>query len=191
MKYETRARQIREWFSSHKASLKTFQGEYGNEEIYFLKWANPNSIDYHINYIFKGCLLYVSGDLYCAIYRWSQPVGLNFLASLNLQYFSEKCEASPEGRGYLSWDCAEAKRYIKEYLSEEDYNPDGHKYSDLENDWIDLSSEREWFRWLDNYGSKYFGSDFSCLSGAGEVIAMMCQAHLEGLKLAFKQINGD
>lgn len=84
---------FKEKFKDHELTINLDNGDHK-----ILLFKNPNKSSYWIKFIITGNTLVVLGDCESAVYTWSSSISLEFLANLNLYYFSSKCEASPEGR---------------------------------------------------------------------------------------------
>lgn len=117
-KVELTSDEIRDWFLKHIAKFSTYRNEQ-DERIEFLFWTRPDSSIYRIRYMIYHNLLFVSGDVGEAIYRWSSEISFSWLAGLDYSYFSGKCQASEVGRDYISWDQDKAVKNLKDYLREQ------------------------------------------------------------------------
>jgi hypothetical protein len=105
----------RDWFSSHVASLVTFKDDI-SREIIRLVWAKLGTGINRIDYLLYGNVLFVCGDLGEAVYQWSQPISLEFLADCDLDYFGSKCRASDSEPRGKSWNPDRVKDWIEQEL---------------------------------------------------------------------------
>jgi hypothetical protein len=124
--------------------------------------------------------LEVVGDLDEAVYRWSQPLTLDFLAHTGLDYFASKCRASADGVGGRHWYREKAMDSLKYHTSE-------HPLEDYDS--IPLSSQHEYWQWLGDEGQKVFGDDYFEFGDIGEYPAPAIIGHHIGLKMAWEQLN--
>lgn len=81
------------WFQDHKASYCKLNSDDLNS-CFLMKWSDPQSEMFAAEYRFFGLNLVVTGDVGCAIYVWHEPVSIDDLTQINLQYFANICKAS-------------------------------------------------------------------------------------------------
>jgi hypothetical protein len=192
---------IRKWFNDHEAKLHAYVEVSGPQRSFIghaeeVIWRNKSgSSTYGVNYMFSRGTLVVTGDLGDAVYIWHPSIGnISALAGLELHYFSEKCQASPVGRGYKSWDFETAKEGIlyriddiaeeRESSSEEllqEFKQTGGMDS--------LFHQNEWVQWLYHSGNRFFGTEYWELGEIGFRPDIHCHSHLVGLKMAFEQLD--
>lgn len=187
--YEDNERQIRESYKNHKAKLHK-----DTENITRIIWKRPGTNNCYVEYIIIGGTLFVHGDYGAAVYHWHGGVGLASFAKMNLGYFSEKCEASPGGRNFKSYDPDQAQIEFDKIINDKDFADEYGEDVDMEalrqeNPLFD--DKHEWHEWLRNDAEKYFGQDWweSDVVRVGENIDYFCQAHLVGLKMAYEQVR--
>ena len=193
------------WFKDHIATKNIYKSDNSKTEIIQIQWKKPGTSHYHIDYNLIDNNLIVTGDLFDAIYHWSSPVSYKSIASMNLDYFSSKCEASPEGRDFISWNNKYAyenfffilESELEEFLEEKkidknfkDLNEDEkldlmESYLD-KHDYIDdvvsiVDCKESWIEFLKEYGDNVLGSDCWEHYNMGMMPDMLCHAHLEGL----------
>ena len=102
-------KEIKYYMKDHKAIYSA------KEDMETLSWKKSGTSVFGIDYIMRGNILIVTGDLGHAIYRWSSPVMLEWVSRCDLSYFAEKCVASETGSGGKEWNAEIAKeRFIKE-----------------------------------------------------------------------------
>lgn len=213
---------INHWFENHEARYITYtvEGGINTEKIEKLIWSRPkvsklSSSVYRVNYICDGQFLYVSGDIDEAVFAWSQKVNLEWISKLDLYYFSAKCMASENGKGYECWEEDVAKinlinYFVEDFMSENDTKENYEKY--IKNKIISKKAQyftdkkikeiesygvygRPWeseFNWnifLHEAGMKILGDGFSEFSKIGNTVDMRCQAYLIGLKMALKYLK--
>ena len=178
-------REIRERFKDHKPSYSVFSN--GTEQIEVLRWAKPGTGIDAIEYWFRKGTLCVHGDLNEAVYQWHTSIGkLGAVAGCNLDYFATKCQASPEGRQFQTWDAGEAEddlawRVKNGYVTQEELEETDALAA--------LSTKESWDFWLGEYGDEVFGPDFYEHADIGERVSCFCHMHLVGLKMAFDLVR--
>ena len=189
-------------YEYHVATHTVFKSEDG--QIEYLLWKKPGTSNYMVTYIIAGGYLYVSGDLGEAIYQWSDRISFEWLAKLDLYYFSSKCQASEYGRGYKEWCSTEAEEDVKIMLEEASENGDcvcteedeeckcfekhkkelWDKFKETRGDW-NLRSKEEWHMWCQESAEEVLGPDWwESVGQIGEIISPRCELHLLGLKMA-------
>lgn len=92
-------------FKNHKIAKHTKAD--GFEYVLFREMADDKDTDPigigYMEFILYRSQLVVMGDYGYAIYRFSlPPITFKGLATLNIDYFKSKCEASEVGRTFLS-----------------------------------------------------------------------------------------
>lgn len=109
------------WFHQHMAERHAYAKVRPEdpEPPLWIRWANPNTCIYLVDYIFRGNTLFVGGDIGHAVYRWSQPISPEFVAGCDLDYFSGKMEAGDRGVSLgLVWQPEVVKRWMAEYCKD-------------------------------------------------------------------------
>lgn len=175
-----------EWFKDHHSGYSVMKDEQGNE-MERLRWGRPNSTNYAVWYVRMGSVLFVTGDLGSAVYRWGESVTLEWISRCDIGYFAEKCEASEEGREFKVWDPREAIKKLRDIAK--DY-VDREKTCDFMSE-VDsaVCTEGDWHAWLHDRGHEFLGDDYSEFGDVGRVLSCRCISHLTGLKMAFEQIK--
>jgi hypothetical protein len=80
----------------HHEAIRTSQGD-----ITLLDYKHKDyDIMYRVSFIHKRGTLFVCGDYGQAVYEWSDPQTLDWMALTDLGYFAGKCKASPVGAGF-------------------------------------------------------------------------------------------
>jgi hypothetical protein len=182
---------IREgWFQNHEAEYygNVELGPYGNVEL--LIWGKPGTIHGYVEYVTRGNKLIVTGDYGSAVYCWSQNVTLKWVAGCNYDYIHGKCDASAGGRSsdWHDWDPAKVETTIREAIEEDDDLSMEHPavVAAMEH----VSEQPCWYEFL---GSEEAQSVLGCdaweYGDAGEVLPIFLLAHVEGLKMAMKQLE--
>ena len=74
------------YFENHKAKLEK------GEKITILNWRNKNGGSfYYIRYVLDGNYLYITGDIGCAIFKFSEKADLETIAKYyDFDYFKSK-----------------------------------------------------------------------------------------------------
>lgn len=190
---DPRTPEVAKWFAKHHASFAFLPAADGEGwPVHTLNWAKPGTGMYAIRYVIMGPVLMVWGDLDSAVYRWSQAITWQFLASCDLQYFAGKCEASPVGRTFEEYDRDDAFADFKNALrdrAEAGYeNPDPRLVEDARR--AIQNGRDEWQEWMRLDGHRVFGPDwYEWLPGLGMRTAQTCLAHLLGIKMAVAQTS--
>ena len=189
MESSAELKMIREIFEGHIATV-TDRG--GITEII---WRKPDTINYLIIFLLYNRTLFVTGDLGDAVYGgWNQKLTLKWLADLNLDYFASKCMGSEAGRQYESWDMDKAQKWIIEYpnyhlglSAQELENYKEHKDEMLES----VCSKEYWHNWIQSeIADSIFGEPaYEIACNIGDRVDIRSVYQLEGLKMAFKQIQ--
>lgn len=95
--------QAREAFKNHK--LDTI---IENDQVKQYLWHEPGTNNMHINLIFIGNHVYISGDVREAVYWCTWKTSLKSCADTNLGYFTGKLSCNTNGKQrWTSEDCAE------------------------------------------------------------------------------------
>ncbi len=157
-----------------------------------IRWRKPGTNVYAITFIKYGRCLMVLGDCFAATYQWSENLTWAFLAGCGLHYFLEKCESSPHGRGFKSWDADVAKRYIGN-AADPEFGWLSRDIADMMLQEGDFHSEQEWQAYLHRVWEldeiELDSDGMGDLSGAGEVPDSCAYGHWLGLKLAAIQLG--
>ena len=182
----------------HLVSFKDHKVEYKrlDEDTELLVWAIPGRKMYSITYLCRDGILYVSGDYGSAIYRWTEPNSLKWIAGCDLGYFSSKCQASPSGTGFMRWDGERAKEILEDELRENPMEADLDEWEDkIKHLRSSLYSENELIAFLYDYSNRefleaVFGVNYTeFFSGIGERLDEWCEIQWQGLKEAMKQLE--
>lgn len=201
------------YFKNHVATQEVFAKVFpvtsvnpaGTPTVDKLIWEQPGTNINRIIYLLHGRLLFVAGDLGEAVFQFGSQGSFREMANCSIDYFSKKCLASENGRGYLDWDAEVAKETMKNWFDEyekeyrEEDLADGKKpRKDLESDfdwrdgWEALGSKEEWEAWLDENGRDFLGDYFyedSRVVEAGRIYSTRLELMLEGLKRAVAQLE--
>lgn len=167
-------------FKTHVAKYWKMGGEPGVPQVEMIRFQQPGTSNYFIEFIFTNGTLFVRGDLGEAVYCWHYSMKLRGLRNVDIGYMKGKCEASEVGKPYNGWNEEVAKEallyHLTEYvdddkvyaiLDEKNVIPeDGEDFSDEQwekskNDYgqsilnkileeISLHSQDEWVHWLND-----------------------------------------
>lgn len=183
-----RQKLIADWFPTHTAQLT--KGTLGAITAEHLVWTKPGTRINSIEYLCNGPQLVVTGDLGDAIYETGAD-SLAWWSRCDAWYFASKCVASELGRGYREWDPDAACLQLRDRFDFEDPE-DAEAWSRLVLlDGEDaLYSEQAWSDWLRDNAEEVWGANWHDVEPwkIGSVIALRCEAHLAGLKLAVAQV---
>jgi hypothetical protein len=175
------------WFPNHVASLSLA----GNIQELF--WRNPDSGTYHVQYFLHQNVLFVTGDIGEAVYKWSSPIPeFRWIANCDLDYFAGKCTASESGVGYKEWDASEVTEWLGCYRTE-DEEFDAYCQAQAENAddcaFDSVQTKGDWEQFLTREGEELFGVDWWELLDIGMRIAMRAHGHLVGIRMAIEQLE--
>lgn len=179
-------------FKDHVASHHRFEGDlrFGHAGFEVIEWGKPGTLVYRIRFTIWNGILTVDGDLGQAVFKVYEPASFAFWAGCNLDYFAEKCVASPYGRGFRTWSDTAARRRLTDWFDDQVYPDQKKRQEEFEewNGWDAIESEAEWFAWLADHGYDVFGDDLSeaNLYAAGMDIDRQCVAMWRGLQMAFQ-----
>jgi len=138
---EEKLTQARQWYFSGRGNIPGKENNHhcieqrypltGNHgEV--IVWKAPNTNVNSLIYVIFGRYLSVFGDLGDAVYAWSSNINVAFLAGCNVDYFEGKCQASPYGRHFQSWNGERCCGCIQEHLLESVRNHIGEGYDEDE-----------------------------------------------------------
>lgn len=170
---------IRSWFKNHRATLS---------DKGVLVWAAPNTSTYRIDYQCYRNNLIVTGDVGDAIFAWSELVTFEWIATLDLDYFMGKCQASEAGRDFYQWDGDAMREKLERNLMEMDDTGAALHAAYEEGADEALHHEQEWYAWC-SANRELLGDDAGEWVGRGRVPHMRCIGMLEGLKMAVAQLK--
>ena len=113
-------------------------------KVFDFRNASGRGIDYQRWIIDRGTLI-VTRDNYDAIYSWNDTwVSLQFLATCNLGYFSEKCKADKDGSGQKVFEAEYAQKYLQEIAIDNFFEDAEEELVDEHTDkWKDYSLEKK------------------------------------------------
>ncbi len=118
---EERRDEQRKNFDKHVVTYHSFSE--GNAAVEMIKFGEPGTSNYYIEFLFTNGTLFVRGDLGDAVYCWHYSMTLKALGNVQMDYMAGKCQASPNGRKFEEWNKEEAKETIfnmlEEYADEE------------------------------------------------------------------------
>lgn len=136
------------------------------------KFAAPNTGNYSQQWIVGDGYLMVTGDCYAAMYNFRQhPLTLEFLASLDIDYFVSKCVADKDGSSQSSFDAQKATDRLLEIAIENwysDYLEDrfGRK------EWDAMSVQERWdagfAEYVEDGGDETLNMESDCFCPEGE-----------------------
>jgi hypothetical protein len=189
---------VASWFKNHvvmeHVSLSVGKAE---RQFEMLIWGEPGTSIYQIKYSRLDNVLTVSGDVFEAVYSWSEVRDLRWISGLDLSYFASKCRASENGRGHKDWNRDKAREWLEDYLQPQEGMSDdefsklaGKRLKFIEYDgWGELHSNASWIIWLARNGYDVFGDDYTDMENIGSEISLHCRAHLVGLRMAFERMD--
>ena len=174
-----------DWFPSHEIDLHVSDVD-GKTGVEILRWKKKDTWAYFVEYIARKNTLMVRGDIGEAVYCWSSPISLEWVAGLDLQYFHGKCQASEWGRmtQCYEWDKEKAKKRIFEHFKDERSCKKYHDFLEAIDDDYSKESLDAFCHTGDAYG--ILGDAWwEWFAGCGGEIPWRIAGHLVGLKMAF------
>jgi hypothetical protein len=112
--FEREARRATAEFKDHQAAMLTTDGNH----VTLIEWRKPGTSINSVSFILKGRYLCVIGDLGDAVFAWSEIITPAFLASCDWHYMKGKCQCSPHGSKFESWDDEMAKAWADKAADE-------------------------------------------------------------------------
>jgi len=83
-----------------------------------VRFQEPGTNNYFIEFLFTNGTLFVRGDLGEAVYCWHYSMVIKGLGKVNMDYMAGKCQSSEVGRDFKSWDSEQARESLIEHLTE-------------------------------------------------------------------------
>ena len=176
------------WFKHHKAKY-----EIVSPSLRILEWKNPDSLHMNIRYVMDGKNMYVTGDLYSAVFRFTGEATLANLNGYSLHYFKEKLVTSQQPENIFNRTLA--KRELEEWFRDHYDLEDEDTRELLEilitrtdecssvEDWVQIvrdnedclgELDRDYWEWIYDMGSE---------------TSHYIKAYLIGIKMSFEQIT--
>lgn len=190
-------------FENHVPQYQKLEGANGLA-VEHLIIRNPEGGFYWAFYVCTGGRLYVTGDMYAAIYQWNEGVDMEWISNCDLGYFQSKATAVPAMHSvnarFQSWYEEVAKEGLERML--EDYESPLSITEALGPIRDALHNPHEWAQWLEM--NNYDGGDtrlmfpdyhqldcdfMSSIHSIGWDTSVICAQHLYGLKDAFQKLN--
>jgi hypothetical protein len=190
-----------DWFKDHKVAVTSQVPDLLNAtwaDALVIRFTNPKSWNYGCHFIIHRKWLTVVGDIGEATYEWSGDLTLNFLASLDFDYFFSKCVASESGKKFTDWKTKIAEAYVKDRIAEikamdpEDQGKDDKKELEILED-LGVGGDKSDY---DSAAREYYdatgdGEGASAIAEYGDVPSGRCIGHYLGLKLAIEQLRAN
>jgi hypothetical protein len=177
------------WFKDHVATYTRY-----SDDLKVLEWKKPDSIEFGVRYVMDRHNLYITGDLYSAMFSLSQQANLESLGKYDMYYFCSKLTTMVQEKakfnGTLAVQELEEKR-------EELIEDGGYEEKEV-NSFIDeligmvnnCSSERDWINELNyTYSGNY--DDFCMLEWVYDIgleTSPYLLAYVTGLQMAYQQL---
>ena len=179
------------YFSEHEVRYERLR-----PRLEILDFRKPGTNTYAIRFICLDGKVYVSGDIGDAIYSNYGPGWLlKDWATVELDYFAEKCDASGRGRGSKEWDCGYADESLKCLVAEWDAEDDvdeetkALRKESFKDALQNTATQYEWSKWLEAEGEGLFGSDWWEHSEVGMRIGLRTHLHLIALRMAISKLK--
>ena len=179
---------IQHCFKDHRASSSEYSN--GHKTITVIDWRKPGTSIEAMRFVFIDNCLTVYGDLYEAVYLWSQPIKPEFVAGCNIDYMMEKCMASPYGAHFRSWKGDTVREAVAEEI--ENWEGDPAQIEKINSSgWQNhLNNQDCWNHFLMGNGEALFGAncyeDFRLVGLDYDICAYY---HWMGIKLAVAQLR--
>ena len=137
----------------------------------------------------RGRHLLVTGDYGYAVYSWSDPHNLYWIANTDFGYFHSKCKASSYGEKFLQWDGDIGKERIEIYAENKDDWSPSKKNKFLKYASEQIKYRRTWIWWLHQFGDKFFDSvEMERMSDVGYIPHEWSRIQHDALKAAFNLV---
>lgn len=177
------------WFKNHKATYDIV-----SDTLRILEWKNPNSSHMNIRYVMDGKNMYITGDLYSAVFVFTGQATLNNLSDYNLHYFKEKLRTSEQPENIFNPTLAktELEEWFRDLYDLED--EDTRELLEILITRTDeCSTIEEWIQIVrDNEDclSELDVDYWEWIYDIGLETSHYIKAYLIGLKMAYDQIKG-
>lgn len=189
---DSRLKEIKElWFKDHVATYTKI-----NDDLRILDWKRPNSIEFSVRYVMDGHYLYITGDLYSAIFCFSDYATLEKLGRYNMYYFCSKLSTMQKKGHDFNTDLAIKQLVEKKNEFKEEYDYTESELKPVFDELImlanDSSSSDDWANNVNfNYTGDIFDYDMhEWVYDIGEETSIYLIAYLTGLQMAYEQIFG-
>jgi len=179
-----------EWFKDHEQLFYSIaMNDNIENQIHIFEWKKPNTSIYSIKYIIRNNYLFVSGDLGCAVYKFSSNVEWHSIASMDSFYFSSKCEASETGRFYKEWNEEKCISIFNEKMKE--YNNDISSLNMTQEEFNEFKEQAKqesfsrdsWGHFVQNNYNVFYDDAYDY----GEDTSIICVAHLQGILMGLEK----
>lgn len=188
-------KKIREvWFKDHKANYIKI-----NDDLKILEWKKTDSLYMNVRYVMDCNKLYITGDLYSAIFTLTEISSLEIFKDYNSYYFNSKLTTMEQDTTEFNY--LKAKDELKEYL--EEFGLEGKEletklndsvFSRLLNSAKYINRQKSWNELLHEYSDE-LSEEYDCwwdwVPNLGIEPSSYLTAYLIGLKMAYEQIFGE
>jgi len=182
-------------FAKHKATILIDQKLSDDTNLTIINFSTPGTGIGHMRFTINSNYLTVQGDYGSAVYRWSSPVGISFLADCSFDYFMGKCEASEGGRDFEEWDDHSVMSFIGGHLKEmAEENDVMDTYNEhLQRIEASRFSMHEWREGLESIPykdmEKLLGNEWYEYLDVGMVPSIRAELHWHGIKRAAESLR--
>ena len=178
------------WFKNHKAKYEII-----SDSLRILEWKKPDSLTMGVRYVMDGRNLYITGDLYSAIFTFTSEAKLSTLSGYNLSYFKEKLITSEMPDEVFNRQLA--KEELEEWFNDNaDMEDEDTKelFEILTDRMGECSIAEDWMNIVnDNYEEisnlDRFYADW--IYHIGLETSVYIKAYLIGLQMAYEQIKNN
>lgn len=195
------------WFKDHIAKYTII-----NENLKILEWSRPNSSEMSIRYVLDNEYVYITGDLYSAIFRLTEPADLERLGVYSEYYFFYKLKTMEKDKFKFNSNLAvkELKEKFKYICDDIDLVEDEEDEDETEEQILDYqyqeykeifrslikeakstTSQVEWISYICRNSKELEEADIDYYEWAydiGEEPSEYLIAYLIGLKMAYEQL---
>lgn len=192
-------------FLDHVPKYQKLEGKAGTV-VEHLHIRKPGTGIYSADYLCNNGRLFVTGDMYAAIYQWSEGVNMKWISECDLGYFQSKVMAVPAMPSITSRFEDWVREVAKEGLKEEMKNFESQMSLKLALTRIGCAFgyPEEWAEWLrlNDYDGGYTravfpgyeemdGESLAAIHSIGYDTSVICVQHLYGLKDAIEKLGED
>jgi hypothetical protein len=162
-----------------------------------LKWKQPGTTIYYIQYVFDNNNIYITGDVGYAVVRLTEKATLKALSKYldSISYFIEKIECSSDKYDFDKDTAIEYLKKERKYWAEDtDDKAELNKISEVFDKYIRYAANDDWERCMYDVDLYDDMTDIDVdawewLSDVGKVYGQRVIMWLVGLKMAYEQIE--
>ncbi len=186
------------WFKDHKANYIKI-----NDDLKILEWKKPDTLHMNVRYVMDKHNLYVTGDLYSAMFSLTEQANLESLGQYDLYYFSRKLTMMEQSKS--DFDSQSAIKELKENFKDwweidldTDVDEEYYEHKEVLEMLVDGAEEsisvEDWTDFIKLNYDEIDKIDPDCgewIFDIGLKTSAYLQAYLIGLQMAYEQIFED